>query len=52
MIPEHHGKYRGWNGSTIKISCLADLAQPSAGIKTALKTCAAMSFSLYSLNFK
>ena len=28
-----HGKYRGWNGSTIAISCWVNLARPSAGIK-------------------
>ena len=32
-----HGKYRGWNGSTVEISCWADLARQSAGIKTAQK---------------
>ena len=25
----YHGKYRGWNGSTVEISCWSDLAQPS-----------------------
>ena len=47
-----HGKYRGWNGSTVEISCWADLARPLAGIKTAQKTCAAISISLFSLTFK
>ena len=28
-----HGKYRGWNGSTVEISCWAELARSSAGIK-------------------
>ena len=28
-----HGKYTRWNGSTIKISCWADLARPLAEIK-------------------
>ena len=32
-----HGKYRRWNGSTVEISCWADLAQPSAGIKNSPK---------------
>ena len=32
-----HRKYSGWNGSTIKISCWADLAWPSAGIKKQTK---------------
>ena len=32
-----HGKYRGWNGSTVKISCWAVLAQLSAGIKNSPK---------------
>ena len=27
------GKYRGWNGNILEISCWADLAQPLAGIK-------------------
>ena len=29
----YRGKYRGWNGSTVEISCWADLARLSAGIK-------------------
>ena len=33
----NHGKYRGRNGSTVKISCWADLARPSAGIKNSPK---------------
>ena len=41
-----HEKYRWWNNSTVVFSCWADLARPSAGMKTAQKTCAAMSFSL------
>ena len=32
-----HGKYRRWNGSTVKISCWADLAQPLARKITAQK---------------
>ena len=28
-IGMYHGKYRGWNGSTVEISCWADLARPS-----------------------
>ena len=37
MYDVFHGKYRGWNGSTVEISCWADLARPSAGIKNSLK---------------
>ena len=33
----NHGKYRGWNGSTVEISCWADLPQPLAGIKNSPK---------------
>ena len=32
-VGQHRGKYRGWNGSTVEISCWANLARPSAGIK-------------------
>jgi hypothetical protein len=32
-----HGKYRRWNGSTVEISCWADLARPLAGIKNSPK---------------
>jgi hypothetical protein len=32
-----HEKYRGWNGSTVEISCWADLARPLAGIKNSPK---------------
>ena len=34
MIMENIG---GWNGSTVEISCWADLAQPLAGIKSSPK---------------
>ena len=37
IIGRDHGKYRGWNGSTIKISYWADLARPTAGIKNSPK---------------
>ena len=33
----YHGKYRGWNGSTIKISCWATLTLLLAGIKKQAK---------------
>ena len=46
LVVHNHWKYR--NGSTVELSCWADLAPPSAG-KT--KACTAMSFSLFSLNF-
>ena len=32
-----HGKYRGWNGSTVEISCWANLARPLAGMKSSPK---------------
>ena len=32
-----HGKYSGWNGSPVEISCWADFARPSAGIKNSPK---------------
>ena len=37
IIQLNHGKYRVWNGSTVEISCWADLARLSAGIKNSLK---------------
>ena len=36
-IPPPHGKYRGWNGSTVEISFWADLDRQSAGIKNSPK---------------
>ena len=33
----HHGKYTGWNGCTVEISCWADLAWPSTRIKNSPK---------------
>ena len=49
ISPLYHGKYREWNGSTLEISCWADLAWPSAGIKNSPKN---LSFLLLSLDFK
>ena len=37
IVDPNHGKYREWNGNTFEISCWADLAQPSAGIKNSPK---------------
>ena len=37
FVDYSHGKYRGWNGSTVEISSWADLARPSAGIKNSPK---------------
>ena len=40
-VGHHHGKYRGWNGSTVEIRCWddyrPDLARPLAGIKNSPK---------------
>ena len=55
QIPQdvlHQGKYRGWNGSTVEISCWAVLVWLLLEYKTVQKTCAVMSFSLFSSNFK
>ena len=46
------GKYSGWNGSTVEISCWADLAQPLAEIKKTAHKTQATSFPLFSLNLK